>query len=110
VTRSSGTSEIVLYQTEDGKIKIDTVFQDETIWLTQAKMAELFDVNVPAISKHLNHIFKEGELQKEATVSKMETVQQEGSRQVTLARDFYNLDAIIVGYRVNSKRATQFRI
>lgn len=104
-------SEIVLYQTEDGKIKIDTVFQDETIWLTQARMAELFDVNVPAISKHLNNIFEEGELQKEATVSKMETVQQEGSRQVTRARDFYNLDAIIaVGYRVNSKRATQFRI
>ncbi|HOP47772.1 MAG TPA: virulence RhuM family protein [Desulfobacteraceae bacterium] len=74
-------------------------------------MAELFDVNVPAISKHLNNIFEEGELQKEATVSKMETVQQEGSRQVTRARDFYNLDAIIaVGYRVNSKRATQFRI
>jgi hypothetical protein len=107
----SEKSEIVLYQTEDGKIKIDTVFQDETIWLTQAKMAELFDVNVPAISKHLNNIFEEGELQKEATVSKMETVQQEGSRQVTRARDFYNLDAIIaVGYRVNSKRATQFRI
>lgn len=104
-------SEIVLYQTEDGKIKIDTVFQDETIWLTQARMAELFDVNVPAISKHLNNIFEEGELQKEATVSKMETVQQEGSRQVTRTRDFYNLDAIIaVGYRVNSKRATQFRI
>lgn len=104
-------SEIVLYQTEDGKIKIDTVFQDDTIWLTQARMAELFDVNVPAISKHLNNIFEEGELQKVATVSKMETVQQEGSRQVTRTRDFYNLDAIIaVGYRVNSKRATQFRI
>ncbi|ABW66497.1 virulence RhuM family protein [Desulfosudis oleivorans] len=111
MTQSSGTSEIVFYQTEDGKIKIDTVFQDETIWLTQAKMAELFAVNVPAISKHLNNIFEEGELQKEATVSKMETVQQEGSRQVTRTRDFYNLDAIIaVGYRVNSKRATQFRI
>jgi hypothetical protein len=111
MTRPSDTSEIVLYQTEDGKIKIDTVFQDETIWLTQARMAELFDVNVPAISKHLNNIFEDGELQKEATVSKMETVQQEGSRQVTRTRDFYNLDAIIaVGYRVNSKRATQFRI
>jgi hypothetical protein len=91
MTRPSDKSEIVLYQSEDGKIKIDTVFQDETIWLTQ--------------------IFEEGELQKEATVSKMETVQQEGSREVTRSRDFYNLDAIIaVGYRVNSKRATQFRI
>jgi hypothetical protein len=104
-------SEIVLYQTEDGQVKIDTVLQDETFWLTQAKMADLFDVNVPAISKHLNNIFEEGELQKESTVSKMETVQQEGNRQVTRTRDFYNLDAIIaVGYRVNSKRATQFRI
>ena len=85
-------SEIVLYRTEDGQIKINTVFQDETIWLTQAKMADLFDVNVPAISKHLNKIFEEGELRKESTVSKMETVQQEGSRQVTRTRDFYNLD------------------
>ena len=104
-------SEIILYETEDGRIKVDTIFQDETIWLTQAQMSDLFDVNVPAISKHLNNIFEEGELQREVTISKMETVQQEGSRQVTRTRDFYNLDAIIaVGYRVNSKRATQFRI
>ena len=111
MTRSYDKSEIILYKTDNGAIKIDTVFLGETIWLTQAQIAELFDVNVPAISKHLNNIFEEGELQKEATVSKMETVQQEGSRQVTRTRDFYNLDAIIaVGYRVNSKRATQFRI
>ncbi|MBN1903650.1 MAG: virulence RhuM family protein [Deltaproteobacteria bacterium] len=104
-------SEIILYKTDDGRIKVDTIFQNETIWLTQAQMSELFDVNVPAISKHLNNIFEEGELQREATISKMETVQQEGNRQVTRTRDFYNLDAIIaVGYRVNSKRATQFRI
>ena len=89
MTQPSDTSEIVLYQTEDGKIKIDTVFQDETIGLTQARMAELFVVNVPAISKHLNNIFGEGELQKEATVSKMETGQQEGSRQVTRTRMGY---------------------
>lgn len=74
-------------------------------------MAELFGVNVPAISKHLKNIFKEGELQREATLSKMETVQKEGGRQVSRNKDFYNLDAIIaIGYRVNSKRATQFRI
>ncbi len=104
-------SEIILYKTDDGRIKVDTIFQNETIWLTQAQMSDLFDVNVPAISKHLNNIFEEGELQREVTISKMETVQQEGSRQVTRTRDFYNLDAIIaVGYRVNSKRATQFRI
>ncbi len=93
-------SEIILYKTNDGRIKLDTIFQDETIWLTQAQMSDLFDVNVPAISKHLNNIFEEGELQREVTISKMETVQQEGSRQVTRTRDFYNLDAIIaVGYR-----------
>ncbi len=104
-------SEIILYKTEDGSVKIDTIFQNETIWLTQNSMADLFGVNVPAISKHLKNIFEEGELQKEATLSKMETVQNEGGRQITRNKDFYNLDAIIaVGYRVNSKRATQFRI
>jgi hypothetical protein len=104
-------SEIILYKTEDGTVKIDTIFQNETIWLSQNSMAELFGVNVPAISKHLKNIFDEGELQKEATLSKMETVQNEGGRQIKRNKEFYNLDAIIaVGYRVNSKRATQFRI
>ncbi len=104
-------SQIVLYTTPDGEIKINTVLRNETIWLPQTAMAELFDVNVPAISKHLTNIYEEGELSREATVSKMETVQNEGGRQVTRNKDFYNLDAIIaVGYRVNSKRATQFRI
>ena len=104
-------SQIVLYTTPDGDIKIDTILRNETIWLPQIAMAELFDVNVPAISKHLTNIYEEGELSREATISKMETVQNEGGRQVTRNKDFYNLDAIIaVGYRVNSKRATQFRI
>lgn len=104
-------SQIVLYTTPDGEIKIDTILRNETIWLPQTAMAELFDVNVPAISKHLTNIYKDGELSREATVSKMETVQNEGGRQVTRNKEFYNLDAIIaVGYRVNSKRATQFRI
>ena len=104
-------SEIILYKTEDGSVKIEAILQNETIWLTQNAMAELFGVNVPAISKHLKNIFEEGELQKEATLSKMETVQNEGGRQITRNKDFYHLDAIIaVGYRVNSKRATQFRI
>lgn len=103
--------EIVLYQVEDTNICVNVVFKDETFWMTQKAMAELFDVNVPAISKHLSNIFEEGELFKEATVSKMEIVQTEGTRQVTRLIDFYNLDAIIsVGYRVNSHRATQFRI
>lgn len=75
-------SQIVLYTTPDGDIKIDTIVQNETIWLTQAAMAELFGVNVPAISKHVSNIYEEGELNRESTVSKMETVQDEGGRQV----------------------------
>lgn len=73
---NQNNTEIILYTTPEGDIKIDTVFQNETIWLTQKKMAELFDVNVPAISKHLSNIYNDGELKMEATVSKMETVQK----------------------------------
>ena len=102
--------EIVLYQVEDTNICVNVVFKDETFWMTQKAMAELFDVNVPAISKHLSNIFEEGELFKEASVSKMEIVQMEGNRKVKREPEFYNLDAIIaVGYRVNSKKATRFR-
>ena len=102
--------EIVLYQVEDTNICVNVVFKDETFWMTQKAMAELFDVNVPAISKHLSNIFEEGEIFKEATVSKMEIVQMEGNRKVKREPEFYNLDAIIaVGYRVNSKKATRFR-
>lgn len=102
--------EIVLYQVEDTNICVNVVFKDETFWMAQKAMAELFDVNVPAISKHLSNIFEEGELFKEATVSKMEIVQMEGNRKVKREPEFYNLDAIIaVGYRVNSKKATRFR-
>lgn len=104
-------TQIVLYTTPEGDVKIDTVLRNETLWLTQGAMAELFGVKIPAVSKHLTNIYEEGELSREATVSKMETVQDEGGRSVTRIKDFYNLDAIIaVGYRVNSRRATQFRI
>lgn len=104
-------SNIVLYETEDGKVNVDVILKDETIWLTQKSMAELFDVNSQAITKHLQNIFQEGELNKNLTCSKMEQVQKEGSRSVKRNMEFYNLDAIIaVGYRVNSKKATQFRI
>lgn len=102
--------EIILYQMDDTNVCINVIYEDETFWLTQKAMAELFEVNVPAISKHLSNIFEEGELEREATVSKMEIVQQEGNRQVKREPEFYNLDAIIaVGYRVNSKKATRFR-
>ena len=101
----------LIYNTPEENTSINAVVKDETIWLTQKAMAELFDVEVPAISKHLANIFTDGELKQEATVSKMEIVQMEGNRNVKRTRDFYNLDAIIsVGYRVNSRKATNFRI
>lgn len=101
----------LLYTVDDSDIKVNAILKDETIWLSQKGMAELFDVEVPAISKHLTNIFAEGELSEDATVSKMEIVQQEGKRQVKRQVEYYSLDAIIsVGYRVNSKRATHFRI
>lgn len=101
----------LIYQSAEGDVSVNAVIKDETIWLTQKAMAELFDVQVPAISKHLQNIFDEGELVKNSTVSKMEIVQQEGARSVKRSMEFYNIDAIIsVGYRVNSRRATQFRI
>ena len=101
----------LIYRSAEEDVSVNAVVKDETIWLTQKGMAELFAVEVPAISKHLANIYADGELVQTATVSKMEIVQQEGTRQVRRQVDFYNLDAIIsVGYRVNSRRATQFRI
>ena len=101
----------LIYNTPEEHVSVSAVVKDETIWLTQKAMAELFDVEVPAISKHLANIYADGELQPDATVSKMEIVQTEGSRNVKRLVDFYNLDAIIsVGYRVNSRKATNFRI
>ena len=106
----ANSGEILLYSYEGSKTYVDVYFRDETFWLTQAGMAELFDVNVPAVSKHLKNIFDEQELDRDSTVSKMETVHQEGDRTVKRTLDYYNLDAIIaVGYRVNSKKATRFR-
>ncbi len=101
----------LIYNTPDKDVTVKAVIRDDTIWLSQKAMAELFDVQVPAISKHLKNIFEERELSESATISKMETVQLEGNRQITRNVDFYNLDAIIsVGYRVNSVKATHFRI
>jgi len=102
---------IILYQTPQGTVKIEVRYENDTFWLTQKSLAELFGVEVPAISKHLNNIFEDGELNKIATISILEIVQKEGSRNVKRNVEFYNLDAVIaVGYRVNSKQATQFRI
>jgi hypothetical protein len=102
---------IILYQTEKQNVTINVTYLNESFWLSQKMIAQLFNVEVPAISKHLNNIYQENELQKEATISILETVQIEGNRNVKRKVEFYNLDAIIaVGYRVNSKKATQFRI
>lgn len=101
----------LIYNTPDEDVAVNAVIKDDTIWLTQKAMAELFGVGVSAISKHLTNIYAEGELNENSTVSKMEIVQQEGSRKIKRNMDFYNLDAIIsVGYRVNSRKATNFRI
>lgn len=103
-------NEIVVYQ-PDETLRLETRYAAESIWLPQLLIAELFGVQKAAISKHLKNIYATGELKREATVSKMETVQIEGGRTVTRIQEFFNLDAIIaVGYRVNSPRATQFRI
>ena len=104
-------TEIILYTTPQGEIKIEVFLQDETVWLTQRAMGELFGVVKSTISEHLSNIYKSGELEKEATVRKIRTVQNEAGREVNRNLEFYNLDAIIsVGYRVNSHQATQFRI
>ena len=104
----------LVYNTPDKDIKVNAVIKDDTIWLTQKSMAELFGVQTPAISKHLKNIFEEGELNELATISKMETTTQHGAiadKTQTTETNFYNLDAIIsVGYRVNSLQATHFRI
>ena len=102
------TGNVIVYQAENESISTNVLFKDETFWMTQKDMAKLFDVNVPAISKHLKNIFESGELVISAVISKMETTAEDGKIYQT---NFYNLDAIIaVGYRVNSKKATQFRI
>ncbi|MBE6853354.1 MAG: cell filamentation protein Fic [Ruminococcus sp.] len=100
--------EILFYKTDNGDVRIEILLFQENLWLTQAKLAELFDVQKPAISKHLKNIFESGELDENSVVSKMETTAADGKRYNT---NYYNLDAIIaVGYRVNSKKATMFRI
>ena len=102
------TREILFYKTENGEVRVEILLFQENLWLTQIKMAELFEVQKAAISKHLKNIFESGELSEDSVVSKMETTAADGKRYQV---NYYNLDAIIaVGYRVNSKKATMFRI
>lgn len=106
--------DFLIYNSTEEEVSVNAVVHDETIWLTQKAMAELFDVGVPAINKHLRNIFEEGELDANVVISKMETTTAHGAIEGKVQSHetkFYNLDAIIsVGYRVNSKRATNFRI
>jgi len=103
-------SQIIIYQTENGETKLDVRFQDETVWLTQKSMAELFQTSVPNINMHLKNIFEEGELEENRTIKEFLIVQKEGNREVKRKQVFYNLDAIIsVGYRIKSNIATKFR-
>ena len=104
-------NEIIMYTTPSGDVRIEVIFQDESFWLSQKKMADLFGVEVNTVNYHLKEIFASGELKEMPTIRKFRIIQPEGGRQVSREVDFYHLDAIIaVGYRVNSHQATQFRI
>jgi hypothetical protein len=104
-------TDFLLYNSPNGEVKVEVFLHNETVWLTQQKIADLFGVVKSTISEHVKNIFESGELEKEATVRNFRTVQKEGNREVSRELEFYNLDAIIaVGYKVNSGRATQFRI
>jgi len=107
----SKENEIIIYTTEDGKETFEVNLKEETVWLSQRQMAELFEKDVRTINEHIGNIYKEKELHKDSTIRKFRIVQKEGNRLVERERHCYNLDVIIsVGYRVNSKRGTQFRI
>ena len=104
------TGEIILYQTDDGRTRVECRFVDETLWLSQALIAELFQKDVRTVNEHLQNIYEEGEIEEQATIRKFQIVRREGSREVEREIEHYNLDAILaVGYRVRSERGTQFR-
>jgi hypothetical protein len=108
IAKQNTFTEFLLYTTPDGKVKVEIFLRDENLWLTQKRMADLFGVGIPAINKHLKNIFESGELQEDSVISILETTAEDGKKYPT---KFYNLDAIIsVGYRVNSRQATHFRI
>lgn len=108
--RSKKNQQTIIYQTKSGALELRADFANETIWANRMQMAEIFGVNPPAISKHIQNIYKEKELSKKATSSKMELVQNESGRQVKRQVDIYNLDILIaVGYRINSVVGTKFR-
>lgn len=108
IAKQNNFTEFLLYTTPNGKMKVEIFLRDENVWLTQKRMADLFDVGIPAINKHLKNIFESGELQEDSVISILEITAKDGKKYST---KFYNLDAIIsVGYRVNSRQAKHFRI
>jgi hypothetical protein len=103
--------QIIIYNTEDGQTKIEVNVKDETVWLSQKQMAEIFNCTQDNVSLHLKNVYLEGELDENSTSEEFSVVQKEGDRKVNRSVKFYNLDVVIsVGYRVNSLRGTQFRI
>jgi len=108
IAKQNTFTEFLLYTTPNGKVKVEIFLRDENLWLTQKRMADLFGVGIPAVNKHLKNIFESGELQEDSVISILEITAEDGKKYLT---KFYNLDAIIsVGYRVNSRQATHFRI
>ena len=106
----NSTAEFLIFTSTAGEESIEVRYEDETIWLSQKMMAALFDIGIPTINEHLKNIYESGELTLEATIRKFRIVRTEGNRDVSRNLEYYSLDAIIsVGYRINSKRATQFR-
>jgi hypothetical protein len=104
-------SDLIFYSSPEGNIRVEVIYNEETFWINQKRMSELFSVDIRTINEHLQNIYQNNELQREATIRKIRIVQTEGNREVKRDIDFFNLDAIIaVGYRVNSYQATQFRI
>jgi len=108
-SKTTSYREIILYQTDDGKTRLECYFAEETLWLSQAHIAELFQVGIPTVNEHLRNIYDEGELALDPTIRKFRIVRREGTREVAREIEHYNLDAILaVGYRVRSERGTQF--
>lgn len=104
-------SDLIFYSSPEGNIRVEVIYNEETFWINQKRMSELFSVDIRTINEHLQNIYQNNELQREATIRKIRIVQTEGNRKVKRDIDFFNLNAIIaVGYRVNSYQATQFRI
>ncbi len=109
--KRDGANEIIIYETPNKEVRIDVRLEKETIWLNLNQIAVLFDIDKSGVSRHISNIYKTAELEKGATVAKIATVQNEGNRSLKRSIDYFNLDMILsIGYRVNSEKATKFRV